>query len=83
MKISASEEVSFLTTEKKAKKTIKVEFKRFGKKDGKYTKERFWISAKSEITGSYQILQALELEDLKNILNEAKKLIKKANSKIK
>lgn len=41
MKISASEESSFLTSENKAKKTIKVEFKRFGKKDGKYTKERF------------------------------------------
>lgn len=82
MKISASEEVQFSTSEKKAKKIIKVEFKRYGKKGGKYTKESLSIQAKSEITGKVYFINALSLDDIKNIYDEAKKLIKKADSKI-
>lgn len=83
MKLSATETSEFKDLEKNTIKTFSMTFKRFGKKDGKYTKERFWITSHNNITGDVQTLKALKLEDLINIVSEAKKLIKKADSKIK
>lgn len=81
MKISAHEEVVFQASKVKSKRKFTVSFTRFGKKDAKYTKEHFGISAKSEITGNVYFINALQLEDIKNIYDEAKKLLKKANLK--
>ena len=83
MKISASEVSEFTDFEKKPIKIFSMTFKRFGKKGSRYTKERFWITSHNKITGDVQTLKALRLEDLINIVSEAKKLIKKADSKIK
>ncbi|AZA74769.1 hypothetical protein [Chryseobacterium indoltheticum] len=83
MKISANEESEFTAVEKKVIKSFSITFRRFGKKGGKYTKERFWITSHNNITGDIQTLKALKLEDLINIVSQAKKLIKQADSKIK
>lgn len=83
MKLSACEVSEFTEVEKKPIKSFSMTFKRFGKKGGRYTKEKFWITSHNKITDDVQTLKALKLEDLINIVSEAKKLIKKADSKIK
>ncbi|KAB1228473.1 hypothetical protein [Chryseobacterium viscerum] len=79
MKITSNIENNFRTG-KNDKKVIKVKFIRYGKKNGKYTKEKFWITVNNEITRSEDILKALTLEDLKNIVESAENLIKEADS---
>lgn len=79
MKQTFIAETMFTAQDKKAKKEVKIEIRRFGRKDAKNTKELFWITTKSEITKDQQTLKALSIEDLKEIVRRAEELIKLAN----
>lgn len=69
MKPTVIAEAYIISSDKKRKDPIKLEFQRIGVKGGRKTKEFFWINR----TG------ALTLEDLKAIASEAEKLIKVAD----
>lgn len=79
MKQTFTAETTFTAQDKKAKKEVKIEIRRFGRKDAKNTKELFWITTKSEITKDEQTLKAMSIEDLKEIVERAENLIRLAN----
>lgn len=78
-KVTQNVETFFSTTNKKAKKTLKIKFVRFGEKNKKGFDELFWITSESKITNDLQTLKALSLEDLKRIVKEAEILIQLAD----
>lgn len=79
MKQTFTAETTFDAQDKKAKKEVKIEIRRFGRKDAKNTKELFWITTKNQITRDEQTLKALSIEDLKEIVRRAEELVKLAN----
>ncbi|MEJ5105538.1 hypothetical protein [Chryseobacterium sp. MYb328] len=78
-KITAQEETLITSTDKPRKK-IKLEFVRFGKKGGAYSKEYFKITTQSG--SSKGETHFLTLEDLKNIIKDAEPLIKAADDEL-
>lgn len=69
-------------TFKKGKKSLKVDFYRWGPKDGKYTKELFYLEVESKVTRSVYKIPALSMDDLKKIIKVAEQCIKVADGEI-